>query len=107
MPEKLRDFYLRVHNKFRIAGLGWTGLCAVDDLFTLDGEPEDYEVTADGHAKPSADALLPVFGSSWGNLCLGLGTGKAWHQDDGLLQPLGDFLPALDTGLVRFCSPIH
>jgi hypothetical protein len=43
LPNELRSFYTRVHNRFRLAGHGEAGLFAVDDLFTLDGEPDDYE----------------------------------------------------------------
>jgi hypothetical protein len=105
VPEALRNFYTRLHNRFRMAGYGQRGLVGVDDLFTLDGEPDDYEYIDGDPVAPPPDTLLPLFVSSWGRICLELGTERAWHQNDVMLESVGDIEPALDSWIRKVCSP--
>lgn len=102
LPEDLRTFYTRLHNRFRIVGWGECGLLPLNELFTLDGAADDFEYWGEEDRHPDPAQLLPVFTSSNGQLCLELGTEHAWLQDDSILEPVGELWPNICAWVRRF-----
>jgi hypothetical protein len=105
VPEALRAFYTGIHNRFRVASADERGFVPLDELFTLDGEPDEFELIDNDGTTPAPETLLPIVTSGWGTLCLELGTERAWHQNDEMLRAAGDIGPALDSWIQAYCDP--
>lgn len=100
VSERLRAFYTQIHNRFRLIGAGECGLAPLDELFTLEGEPDDFD-HAEDIDPPAADQLLPVFISSNGRLCVELGTENAWLLNGASVEPVGELWPNINAWIRR------
>jgi hypothetical protein len=106
VSDPLRAFYTQIQNRFRVVGFGECGLLPLDELFTLEGESDEYEYWGNGDHHPAPNHLLPVFTSSNGQLCVELGSENAWQQDDSILEPLGELWPSINQWARRFTEEL-
>ena len=91
----MRLLYTRLHDSFRLAGFGSTGFMYSDEMFTLDGDTDDFEYESDSDRRPNPARLVPVLLSARGNLCVELtdvadgDQETAWFAYDSTLEDVG------------------